>query len=59
MHSNENLTAAQAGNSPGMIHEHYKGLATKREAKAWFAVKPAKSASAENVIELPQKGVAA
>lgn len=28
LHSNENLTAAQAGNSPAMIHGHYKGLAS-------------------------------
>jgi integrase len=40
LHSNENLTAAQAGNSPAMIHAHYKGLATKKEALAWFAVNP-------------------
>ena len=33
LHSNENLTAAQAGNSPAMIHAHYKGLATKSEAE--------------------------
>ena len=32
VHANENLTAAQAGNSPAMIHAHYKGLATKAEA---------------------------
>ena len=44
LHSNENLTAAQAGNTPAMIHAHYKGLATKQQAKAWFAVKPAKAA---------------
>jgi len=40
LHSNENLTAAQAGNSPAMIHQHYKGLATKAEAEKWFAIKP-------------------
>jgi len=40
LHSNENLTAAQAGNSPAMIHAHYKGLATKADAKKWFNVKP-------------------
>jgi integrase len=28
LHNNENLTAAQAGNSPAMIHQAYKGLAT-------------------------------
>ena len=35
-HSDENVTAAQAGNSPAMIHAHYKGLATKAEAEKWF-----------------------
>ena len=39
-HSNENQTAQQAGNSPAMIHAHYKGLATKAEAEKWFAVWP-------------------
>ena len=38
LHSNENLTAAQAGNSPAMIHAHYKGLATKADAEKWFNV---------------------
>ena len=46
---NENLTAAQAGNSPAMIHQHYKGLATKAEAEKWFAVRPAQAA---NVIPM-------
>ena len=41
-YSDENLTAAQAGNSPQMIHAHYKGLLTKAEAEAWFAVAPAR-----------------
>ena len=49
LHSNENLTAAQAGNSPAMIHAHYKGLATKAEAEKWFNVQPAQT---ENVIQL-------
>jgi integrase len=40
LHANENLTAQQAGNSPAMIHQHYKGLATKAEAEKWFAVSP-------------------
>jgi len=39
--SNENMTAAQAGNSPAMIHGHYKGLATKADAEKWFTVTPA------------------
>jgi integrase len=50
MHANENQTAQQAGNSPAMIHAHYKGLATKTEAEKWFKVLPPKSA--KNVIPL-------
>ena len=50
LHANENLTAQQAGNSPAMIHAHYKGLATKAEAEKWFNVRPPKSA--KNVIPL-------
>lgn len=46
---NENLTAAQAGNSPAMVHSNYKGLATKSEAEDWFNVMPAQ---ADNVIAL-------
>lgn len=42
LHTNENLTAQQAGNSPAMIHAHYKGLATKADAEKWFAVHPQK-----------------
>ena len=45
LHANENLTAQQAGNSPAMIHQHYKGLATKAEAEKWFAVSPTKQPS--------------
>jgi hypothetical protein len=49
-----NLTAAQAGNSPAIIHAHYKGLATKAEAKRWFAVKPSKTA--KNVSSMLAEG---
>jgi len=52
LHSNENLTAQIAGNSPAMIHAHYKSLSTKKEARAWFAVRPAKAAHGEKVIQL-------
>ncbi len=45
LHGNENLTAQQAGNSPAMVHQHYKGLATKKEAEAWFAVAPEQPAN--------------
>jgi len=53
LHANESLTAQQAGNSPQMVHAHYKGLATRAEAQKWFAVKPARSAA--NVIQLSAK----
>jgi integrase len=49
-HANENQTAAQAGNSPAMIHQHYKGLATKADAEKWFNVLP--SDAAKNIIPL-------
>ena len=42
LHQNENTISAMAGNSPAMIHAHYKGLATKAEAEKWFAVRPQK-----------------
>ena len=42
LQANEGLTAQQAGNSPAMIHAHYKGLATKADAEKWFAVMPQK-----------------
>jgi hypothetical protein len=51
LHANESLTAQQAGNSPQMIHAHYKGLATRAEAQKWFRVLPAKAAN--QVILLP------
>jgi hypothetical protein len=52
-HANENLTAAQAGNSPAIIHGHYKGLATKAEAEKWFAVCPSKTVA--NVVPFPKQ----
>jgi len=48
-HSNEGLTAQDAGTSAAMIHEHYKGLMTKKQGEAWFAVAPEQ---AGNVIQL-------
>jgi len=53
MHANENLTAAEAGNSPQMIHDHYRALATRREAVKWFGVKPSRATGAADIIQLP------
>jgi hypothetical protein len=51
MDCNEDLTAAEAGNGPDMIHASCRALATKAVARKWFAVKP--SRAEENVIPLP------
>jgi integrase len=48
-HGSEGETALQAGNSPQMLFAHYRGLATKAEGQAWFAVTPAQPG---NVIPL-------
>ena len=56
-HGNENAVAAAMGNSPGMIHAHYRGLSTKAEAEKWFAVAPAPAAA--DLIPLAQKSAAA
>ena len=37
---NENQVALEAGNSPAMIHRHYKALVTQREADRWFGLRP-------------------
>ena len=50
LHQNENVTSALAGNSPAMIHGHYRGLATKAEAEKWFEVRPVKAA--DNILVL-------
>lgn len=34
--------ALEAGNSPVMLFKHYRELATKKQARAWFAVRPDK-----------------
>ena len=56
----------EAGNSPQMIHQHYKELVRPKEAKEWFAVMPAmveavkeagkaaKEASAEKVVTMEE-----
>ena len=38
-------TSIEAGNSVAMIHRHYRELATKTEAEAWFGITPAEVAA--------------
>jgi hypothetical protein len=33
-------TAEQAGTSERIIYKHYRELVTKKEAKAWFKIRP-------------------
>lgn len=34
----ENRTALEAGHTPSMLHEHYKGLVTKKAADEWWKI---------------------
>jgi len=45
----ENETVALAGTSPQILHQHYRGLAGKKEAAQWFAIRPPKSA--RNIVQ--------
>jgi integrase len=45
----------EAGNSPQMIHRHYKELVKPADALAWFGVRPKQP---ENVINLRRKATA-
>jgi integrase len=46
--------ALEAGNSPRMIHSHYRELMRKDEAQAWFGVRPT---SAVKVVAMDGKAV--
>src|SRR5439155_5243916 len=41
----------EAGNSPAMIHKHYKALVNEKTAKEWFAIMPDAKA---NVVAMPK-----
>jgi integrase len=38
--NDENRVAAEAGNSPQMIHQNYRQLVTEQDGKAWFSIEP-------------------
>lgn len=46
----------EAGNSPNMIHQHYRELVTEEEAKSWFSVVPTKE---EKILPMEAASVAA
>lgn len=54
LHQNAAATAAKLGHfgSLDMFARHYKGVATRREAEAFFAIRP--RASANNIIQLAE-----
>ena len=56
LYSDEKYTAKEAGNSPDELHRSYKGLDTKKQAQAWFAIKPDKAAP--NIVPLVGEGAA-
>jgi integrase len=48
--------AFEAGNSPAMIHRHYKALTTAEQGKAWFDIVPPTTEG--DVVPMPESGVA-
>jgi integrase len=46
---NINQVALEAGNSPKMIHQHYRELATPEQARTWFSIAPER---ARNIVPL-------
>ena len=50
---NLNLVALEAGNSPTMIHGHYKELVPAADALAWFNTLPPEDLGSGKVIPLP------
>jgi integrase len=47
-HRNENLTAAEMGNSPAMVFQHYRAVVTQEAAARFWNLLPC---SAKNVVE--------
>ena len=51
LHGDEAKTAGWAGNSPDMIHAHYRALVSAKDAKRFFEIRP-KGKTSGKVIEL-------
>jgi integrase len=54
-HEHEGKTASWAGNSPTMVHRHYKGLVSKETAKAFWSIAP----DAKKPVRMPKRHAAA
>lgn len=50
-HNNENTTAAWAGNSPTIIHKHYRGTVKAADVPQFWAIRPGDG----EIIPLPSK----
>lgn len=53
-HSDEGKTAAWAGNSPDMIHAHYRALVSAKDANAFFEIAPKRNGG-KKIIDLPME----
>ncbi len=51
MHNDDLKTAFQMGNSPTMVHRHYKALVTKSEAERFWALRPLTAAD-DKIVEM-------
>jgi integrase len=50
-YKNEALTAAEMGNSPAVIFQHYRALVTPEAAEKFWKLVPVSDVDAENVVE--------
>lgn len=58
LYGDEAKTASWAGNSPEMIHAHYRALMSAKDAKQFFEIRP-ETANSPSIIELMPKGAEA
>lgn len=50
-HKNEALTAAEMGNSPAVIFQHYRALVTPEAAEKFWKLLPESEVDADKVVE--------